>query len=135
MTMTRSEAEYLAKGYAWARDDEAQANASKKAGETGGLVPWTVTYQNDSGYAFCQAYADRAESFYSPPVTGKYLPPVKDAWVNWQASKGKSIDRTREVTLLVTVAVPVDEQDENVADAVHAALRVANHRVMAVNPA
>ena len=97
--MERNEAYAIAKGYTFARDDAAHKNAQNNYGD-----PWM----------FAEAWAER--------ITTKVLTPtLKDAWEAWQASEGKSIERMRDVTVTVTIVVPVATDNETILDQLYTA--------------
>lgn len=81
--MTRNEAQRLASGYAWAREDCTHA-----------LTATTTSASGD--WEFSNAYAQGWED-YDNELRGS-VPPVRSAYERWQATGGTSIFADGETT-------------------------------------
>ncbi len=87
--MTKDEATQLALGYAWASEDVSK-------------VPTAGPADRVTTLAFAEAFAHGWSEYNSERQW--FMIPVRDAYVNWQASAGASIYSREQIASLERVA-------------------------------
>lgn len=95
--MTRTEAEHLAAGYAWAYEDF-----------TGQLTPRRPEDERDGSFTFSRAFG-RAQADYNAGQRSSMMP-VHSAFDAWLASGGTAIDREWRGGELVFLPLAADEE-------------------------